>query len=98
MDISKIKELEAALRNHELGSPDPDPDPGPEGSPAYSDIYSITVEADYAGRTRAKVRSRDNPGAIAWKSKWPDGTEFLYVKVNDITYMCIGTGGLTDGR
>ena len=97
MDISKIKELEAALRNHELGS---DPE-GPSASPAYSEgrhIYSITVETDYTGRTRATVHTqqkyveellRDNPGAVTWKSKWPDGKEFLYVKVNGITYMCI---------
>ena len=104
MDISKIKELEAALRNQELGSPNCDP--GPKGSAAsaslaYNEgrhIYSITVEADYAGRTRATVHTqqkflnvllRDNPGAITWKSKWPDGKEFRYVKVNNITYMCI---------
>ena len=92
MDISKIRGLEEALRNYELGSP---------ASPAYREgrhIYSVTVEVDYNGRTRATVHTqqkyveellRDNPGAITWKSKWPDGKEFLYVKVNDITYMCI---------
>ena len=96
MDISKIKELEAALCNHELG-----PKESSASASAYSEgrhIYSITVEADYAGRTNATVHTqqkyveellRNNPGAITWKSKWPDGKEFLYVKVNDITYMCI---------
>ena len=95
MDISKIKELEAALCNHELGSLDP------KGSPAYLEgrhIYSVTVEADYDGKTRATVHTqakyveellRDNPGAVTWKSKWVSGERFLYVKVNGITYMCI---------
>ena len=101
MDISKIKELEAALCNHELGRPDPSPDPKESPASAYLEgrhIYSITVEADYNGRTRATVHAQqkyveellhDNPEAITWKSKWPDGKEFLYVKANDVTYMCI---------